>query len=517
MEEDLSEVAAEVRASSSLVEAKKENLFFEELPPEDKYDDEIETNVVSLPLVISELDLPLGGNQAISIDGFKIERKHNCFPLFYQDGWKIHYLIGKTRCPVPMTNGSVKVSNGDCHFYAQVHNNLVSDLQKENFMDLPGTFKYNYGCEYNYKLDGSSFDMIKQNKIMNRVISSLQFRASAREVDQFRIFFKEISVRGFKLTPVYSIDEDLYQEFGFRIERNRSHFYSVDVIRCLKALFEEIHGTTILRLFKIVLGFTNDFKITFCRRILAMEQKTISLASSFYFQEVQHQNHNWVDESSLQSLNLDIELRQRYGRCRQEKYGLGIGYYFYLNSSYNAILFRYYSCVGNYKFVLPITYDIETADTINPNLLFSFVSLPIIGASFYRYYKEWKNDPNKKAEESNQLQSLPKYSLEKIGNVSLQGFGIEEAFFRGINVKNALMILLKGRSKVVRADDYSFLPGFSQTRSEEVLNSIKETKIKDELNILFYNDSAVHKLTAQNGAKLDFNIQVETISRNIRL
>ena len=131
MEEDLSEVAAEVRASSSLVEAKKENLFFEELPPEgmlltlfrsddqssdgldgpmrteivrkylnfeankDKYDDEIETNVVSLPLVISELDLPLGGNQAVSIDGFKIERKHNCFPLFYQDGWKIHYLIGK--------------------------------------------------------------------------------------------------------------------------------------------------------------------------------------------------------------------------------------------------------------------------------------------------------------------------------------------------------------------------------------------------------------------------------------
>ena len=69
----------------------------------------------------------------------------------------------------------------------------------------------------------------------------------------------------------------------------------------------------------------------------------------------------------------------------------------------------------------------------------------------------------------------------------------------------------------LRADDYSFLPGFSQTRSEEVLNSIKETKIKDELNILFYNDSAVHKLTAQNGAKLDFNIQVETISRNIRL
>ena len=34
MEDDLSEVAAEVRASSSLVEAKKENLFFEELPPE---------------------------------------------------------------------------------------------------------------------------------------------------------------------------------------------------------------------------------------------------------------------------------------------------------------------------------------------------------------------------------------------------------------------------------------------------------------------------------------------------
>ena len=68
-----------------------------------------------------------------------------------------------------------------------------------------------------------------------------------------------------------------------------------------------------------------------------------------------------------------------------------------------------------------------------------------------------------------------------------------------------------------RADDYSYLPGFSQTRSEEVLNSIKEERIKDELNILFFNDSAVHKLTAQNGAKLDFNIQIETVSRNIRL
>ena len=64
--------------------------------------------------------------------------------------------------------------------------------------------------------------------------------------------------------------------------------------------------------------------------------------------------------------------------------------------------------------------------------------------------KEWKNDNNEVDENSRQNQSRPKYSLEKIGNVSLKGFGIEEAFFRGINVKNALMILLKGRSKVVR-------------------------------------------------------------------
>ena len=53
-------------------------------------------------------------------------------------------------------------------------------------------------------------------------------------------------------------------------------------------------------------------------------------------------------------------------------------------------------------------------------------------------------------ENSQQNQLRPKYLLEKIGNVSLKGFGIEEAFFRGINVKNALMILLKGRSKIVR-------------------------------------------------------------------
>merc|ERR1712131_424105 len=116
MEEDLSEVAAEVRASSSLVEAKKENLFFEELPPEDKYDDEIETNVVSLPLVISELDLPLGGNQAISIDGFKIERKHNCFPLFYQDGWKIQLSHWKVSLKSGKTVGKIPFLEPDVQF-----------------------------------------------------------------------------------------------------------------------------------------------------------------------------------------------------------------------------------------------------------------------------------------------------------------------------------------------------------------------------------------------------------------
>lgn len=63
--------------------------------------------------------------------------------------------------------------------------------------------------------------------------------------------------------------------------------------------------------------------------------------------------------------------------------------------------------------------------------------------------KEWKNDRNE-TEKSIEYQTRPKYSLEKIGNVSLKGFGIEEAIFRGINVKNALLILLKGRSKVVR-------------------------------------------------------------------
>ena len=133
--------------------------------------------------------------------------------------------ILRTRCPVPMANGSVRVSNGDCHFFAQVHNNLVryhadpltrrlqwrhmkcqnhcgqwykvfqlyfSDLRQEDFMDQPGTFKYNYGWEYNYKLAGSSFETIKENRILNRTISSFQCRFSAREVDQLRIFFHQI-------------------------------------------------------------------------------------------------------------------------------------------------------------------------------------------------------------------------------------------------------------------------------------------------------------------------------------
>ena len=63
--------------------------------------------------------------------------------------------------------------------------------------------------------------------------------------------------------------------------------------------------------------------------------------------------------------------------------------------------------------------------------------------------KEWKND-RKETEKSIEYQTGPKYSLEKTGNVSLKGFGIEDAIFRGTNVKNALLILLKGRSKVVR-------------------------------------------------------------------
>ena len=157
-------------------------------------------------------------------------------------------------------------------------NFYFSDLRQEDFMDQPGTFKYNYGWEYDYRLAGSSFDVIKDNRILNRAISSLQYRVSAREVDQFKVVFHQIrkihqnsltfcpyrrgltcylsaiamillkflkSFRGFIITPIYSIDEDLYQELGFRIEKNGSHFYSVDVIRCLKALFEEIHGTTV--------------------------------------------------------------------------------------------------------------------------------------------------------------------------------------------------------------------------------------------------------------------------------
>jgi len=163
-------------------------------------------------------------------------------------------------------------------------NFYFSDLRQEDFMDQPGTFKYNYGWEYDYKLAGSSFDVIKDNRILNRAISSLQCRFSAREVDQFKVVFHQIrkisptfrpyrpgltcyssviamillkflkSFRGFIITPIYSIDEDLYQELGFRIEKNGSHFYSVDVIRCLKALFEEIHGTTVIRnIFKLLI------------------------------------------------------------------------------------------------------------------------------------------------------------------------------------------------------------------------------------------------------------------------
>ena len=43
----------------------------------------------------------------------------------------------RTRCPVPMANGSVRVSNGDCHFFAQVHNNLVR-YHADPFTLLPG-------------------------------------------------------------------------------------------------------------------------------------------------------------------------------------------------------------------------------------------------------------------------------------------------------------------------------------------------------------------------------------------
>ena len=75
MEEDLSEVAAEVRnTSSSLVEAKQENLFIkedlssgeEEEDGNEELEDE-ETSIVTLPLIISELDLPVGGNQGLVI------------------------------------------------------------------------------------------------------------------------------------------------------------------------------------------------------------------------------------------------------------------------------------------------------------------------------------------------------------------------------------------------------------------------------------------------------------------
>ena len=45
-------------------------------------------------------------------------------------------------------------------------------------------------------------------------------------------------------------------------------------------------------------------------------------------------------------------MQQKYGRCRAEKYGLSIGYYFFLNSSaFDGILFKYYTAIGQAKVI----------------------------------------------------------------------------------------------------------------------------------------------------------------------
>ena len=88
---------------------------------------------------------------------------------------------------------------------------------------------------------------------------------------------------------------------------------------------------------------------------------------------------------------------------------------------------------------------------IDSNVLFSFVSLPIIGASFYKFFKEQYSSTEPISEKKTDNYS-PSFSMRKIREVhrSVVGgdqFKLKEALFRDVDVTNALRIILSGRSK----------------------------------------------------------------------
>ena len=74
-----------------------------------------------------------------------------------------------------------------------------------------------------------------------------------------------------------------------------------------------------------------------------------------------------------------------YVRCRLEKYGLKISYQFYLSSSFDSVVFMFYTSIGQTRYAIPINYDVAFLDMVDPDTLFSIIAIPIVSYAAFKY------------------------------------------------------------------------------------------------------------------------------------
>ena len=107
-------------------------------------------------------------------------------------------------------------------------------------------------------------------------------------------------------------------------------------------------------------------------------------------------------------------------------------------------MFTFTSSIGSTKFSFPIVYDVALIDTIDPDVLFSIVAIPIIGISTLKYfYPDLFNSIAKYYPKSEGIE------ITKIGNVTITGFSIDSAYFRKKEVTKQLGVIVQ-RSKILR-------------------------------------------------------------------
>ena len=77
-----------------------------------------------------------------------------------------------------------------------------------------------------------------------------------------------------------------------------------------------------VKVIKRILDFTNNFHFEYSRTILESYKRFIKITAALNFKAIQHPDQDFHDQNARNSLDLSLELSQRFGSCRLEKYGI---------------------------------------------------------------------------------------------------------------------------------------------------------------------------------------------------